>query len=124
MTSRARRRQAEKHGHKAERAAEVLRRGKGYQILDRRAKTPVGEIDLVVRRGNAIAFVEVKARSTHDVAIEAVTRHQARRIVDAAHFWIQQRPDLAAYDCRFDIITVSPYLWPRHVENAFDVNDV
>ncbi len=124
MTSRARRQRAEQHGHKAERAAEVLLRGKGYRILDRRAKTPVGEIDLVARRGNAIAFVEVKARPTHDQAIEAVNRHQARRIIDAARFWMQQQPELAACDCRFDIITVSPYLWPRHVENAFDANDV
>ena len=51
---------AYRHGLRAEIAAASLLLAKGYRILARRYKTPLGEIDLVVRRGSTIAFVEVK----------------------------------------------------------------
>jgi len=114
-----RRRKAERLGHWAEHAAAWLLRCKGYRIIARRARTPQGEIDLIAARGRVIAFVEVKARPSHDEALEAVTPRQARRIVDAAHAWLAGNDHGADHDCRFDIITVSPYLWPKHLANAF-----
>ena len=117
--ARERRRKAEKLGHLAEEAAAWLLRSKGYRILDQRVTTGQGEIDLIAKRGQVIAFVEVKARPTHDQALEAVTPRQAKRIVAAAQAWLAASAYDAAYDCRFDIITVTPYLWPQHLPNAF-----
>lgn len=57
---------------------------KGYRILARRFKTPVGEIDIVARRRGTLVFVEVKARKSLDDAAEALTARQQARIIDAA----------------------------------------
>ncbi|NNE22532.1 MAG: YraN family protein [Rhizobiales bacterium] len=117
-----RRRSAERFGHWAETAAAWLLRFKGYRIIARRARTPQGEIDLIAARGRVIAFVEVKARPSRDEALEAVTPRQAKRIVAAARAWLAGNGNGTERDCRFDIITVSPYLWPKHLANAFDEN--
>ena len=113
------RRQAFRRGHLAEAAAAWLLRCKGYRIVGRRVRTPMGEIDLIARRGSTIAFVEVKARPTRDVALEAVSPRQARRMVAAARYWLSLQPPATAGDWRFDIVVVSPYLLPRHLPNAF-----
>ncbi len=115
------RRQAFRRGHLAEAAAAWLLRCKGYRIVGRRVRTPMGEIDLIARRGGTLAFVEVKARPTRDVALEAVNPRQARRLVGAARYWLSLQPPATAgaADWRFDIVAVSPYLLPRHLPNAF-----
>ena len=74
---RADRRLAERRGRRAETLAAWYLRLKGYRILARRYRTPVGEIDLIVRRGRLVAFVEVKRRPTEAEAAEAVTRPAA-----------------------------------------------
>ena len=114
------RRRAFRRGHFAETAASWLLRCKGYRIVARRVRTPLGEIDIIARRGRTIAFVEVKERPTSEVALEAVSSRQARRLVGAARFWLAQRSGAAAEgDWRFDIVVVTPYLLPRHLPNAF-----
>jgi putative endonuclease len=87
----------------------------------RRVRTPLGEIDLIARRGGTTAFVEVKERPSADVALEAVSPRQARRLVGAARYWLSTRDPgaTAESDWRFDIVVVSPYLLPRHLPNAF-----
>jgi putative endonuclease len=118
------RRQAFRRGHLAEAAAAWLLRCKGYRIVGRRVRTPMGEIDLIARRGGTLAFVEVKARPSRDAALEAVSPRQARRLVAAARWWLSLQPPATASpqvngDWRFDIVVVSPYLLPRHLPNAF-----
>jgi putative endonuclease len=120
MPTSVERRQAFRRGHLAEGAAAWLLRCKGYRIVGRRVRTPMGEIDLIARRGRTVAFIEVKARPTRDVALEAVSPRQARRMVGAARWWLSlQPPPATAADWRFDIVVVSPYLLPRHLPNAF-----
>ncbi|MGE0212807.1 MAG: YraN family protein [Parvibaculaceae bacterium] len=116
------RRKAERRGHAAELAACWLLRAKGYRILARRVKTPMGEIDVIARRGPVTAFMEVKRRETHDGALIAIDRRQAARIVNAARQWTARNPQALEGSCRFDIVTVSPYLLPRHLPNAFDAD--
>src|SRR5919109_1553817 len=111
------RRAAERRGKRGEGWAAWLLRAKGYRILARRVRTPLGEIDIIARRGRVTAFIEVKARSTVDAALAAVTPWQARRIRDACRWWIAGR---AIDDCRFDFILVTPYQIPVHIENAFE----
>lgn len=114
-----RRRKAEVKGRQAEDAAAELLRGQGWEILGARVKTPLGEIDLIAARGEVTAFIEVKARLSRDAALYAVTPRQAKRIVAAANWWLAAHPEALATDCRFDIILVSPYQLPEHLENAF-----
>ena len=78
--SRAARRAAYGTGRRAEVLSTWLLRAKGYRVLARGYRVPVGEIDLIVRRGDVLVAVEVKARRRHEDALAAVTRRQRRRI--------------------------------------------
>ena len=116
----ARRRAAERRGRLAEMAAVVLLTLKGYRVLARRVRTPVGEIDMIARRGCVLAFVEVKARGAQDAAAEAVTLGQRRRIARAAAWWLARRPAFGDHVLRFDAVLVAPRRLPRHVAGAFE----
>ena len=110
---------AERRGHAAETVALIYLLCKGYRLLARRFKSPLGEVDLIMRRGDTTAFIEVKTRATHDAAILSVTPRQAKRISQAAGLWMARDKIAAQGFCRFDIIAVNAYLWPTHIENAF-----
>jgi putative endonuclease len=107
------RRLAEARGRWAEGVAALFLRLKGYRILARRAKTPVGEIDLVAARAGVLAFVEVNQ------GMWAVAPHQMRRITRAARYWLAGQPAFSGHDCRFDIIVVISYRMPLHLVDVF-----
>ena len=107
-------------GLSAESRAAAFLIAKGYRILARRFRTPVGEIDIVAGRRNTLVFVEVKARHTLDDAAEAVSGRNKQRIVAAAEFWLSQHPDDVMKDMRFDAVLVAPGKLPRHIPAAFD----
>src|ERR1700751_454209 len=92
-TPRPERQVAFRLGLSAETRAAALLLAKGYRIVARRWRSPVGEIDLVVRRGRLLVFVEVKARVRLAVAAEAVPERQRRRIVAAAEAWLASHAD-------------------------------
>jgi putative endonuclease len=117
------RRRAERRGRLAEVAALWCLRLKGYRLLAHRYKSPVGEIDLIMRRGQVTAFIEVKRRFSTDASVESVTAFQARRISAAARSWMGRDQIAARQFCRFDIVAISPYHWPQHIENAFYGDD-
>ena len=114
------RQEAEEKGRLAEIMALSLLRAKGYKLLARRYKSPSGEVDLIMRRGDVTAFIEVKARATHDEAVASVTTYQSRRIAAAASHWMTQDSLANNGPCRFDIVAVNSTLIPSHIENAFD----
>lgn len=114
------RRAAERRGRRAESLALLYLRAKGYRLLARRYRTPVGEIDLIVARGKVVAFVEVKARPTAAEAAEAVTPTAQRRIARAASAWLAKHPEAAERDLRLDVIVAVPWRLPRHIMAAFD----
>jgi putative endonuclease len=116
----AERRAAETRGRRAEVLVAWYLRLKGYRVLARRYKTPVGEIDLVVRRGRQIAFVEVKVRGTSDDGLFAVSAAGRRRIARAAQLWLATHPQAAGLNLRFDVVVAAPRRWPRHLTGAFD----
>src|SRR5690349_1311308 len=97
---------AEARGRSAETWAALALRLKGYRLLARRFKSGPGEIDLIMRRGNVTAFIEVKTRSDPELALESVTPRQARRIAAAARVWMARDRRAALGVCRFDIVTV------------------
>lgn len=119
-TRNAKRQAAFKLGVSAEGRAAVLLAAKGYRELARRWKSPVGEIDLVVRRGRMLVFVEVKARAKLDDAAWSVLPRQQRRIVAAAEAWLAAHPEHAGYDIRFDAVLVAPGRLPKHLVAAFE----
>ena len=107
-------------GINAERYAAFILKLKGYRILERRYKTPVGEIDLIARRGKTTAFIEVKARKDFIQAKESITAHQRRRIERAASLYMSKlkgNPHL-----RFDAILVSGWKL-KHLVNAWRVGE-
>lgn len=117
------RRQNEGRGRLAETIAIWWLRIKGYYIENHRVQTPMGEIDLIARRGRTLVFVEVKLRRTHDAGLRAVTRTQQRRIARAAEIAAQtiiaSKSPRSGVDIRFDVITLSPWSWPRHLIDAW-----
>ena len=115
----AERRGAERRGKSAELLCLWHLRLKGYRILARRYKTPAGEIDLIARRGDTLAAIEVKARADFDSASAAITRRQQQRIMRAIAYFLGGRPDLAMLAARFDVMLVAPRRWPRHLVDAW-----
>ena len=112
------RRRAEKSGRGAERLAAIILMLKGFSILARRFKAPTGEIDLIVRRGRLLVFVEVKARASLDAATDAVSATARRRIEAAAGAFLARHPDLAQMDMRYDIFAVAGWR-TRHIPDAW-----
>ena len=110
-------------GLSAESRAAAFLIAKGYRIVARRWRSPVGEIDIVARRRRTLIFVEVKARLPHDDAAEAVIVRQQRRIVAAAEAWLASHPGDINYEMRFDVVLVAPKSLPRHIQAAFDASN-
>src|ERR1700750_1952987 len=109
-------------GLSAESRAAAWLIAKGYRILAKRFRTPYGEIDLVARRRNLIAFIEVKARANLDDAAWAVTPRQQQRIINAAQAWLMAHPEHAEFELRFDAMLIAPKRLPRHLLAGFDAS--
>ena len=100
---------------------------KGYEALERNYRTRYGEIDLVVRRGGTLVFVEVKSRrgTGYGEPLEAVTpRKQERVRLMAEQYLAEKGPDFAESfeEMRFDAVGVLVGRRGRevkHVEDAF-----
>jgi putative endonuclease len=108
-------------GISAESRAAAYLVAKGYRILARRWRSPLGELDIVARRRKTLVFVEVKARDTLDNAAEAVTDRQRARIAACAEAWLATYPQPDILDMRYDAILVAPGKIPRHIPQAFGV---
>lgn len=129
MTARSGRRlerqRAYRRGRRAEWIAGCWLRLKGYRILARDYRCPVGEIDLIARRGALLVFVEVKRRDRLDTAAEAISQRQRRRVTRAAQAFLQAHPQLGHLDQRFDALLLAPVLerpwgpWLRHQKDAW-----
>jgi putative endonuclease len=109
-------------GISAESRAAALLIAKGFRILARRWRSPVGEIDIVARRRSLLVFVEVKARNNLDEAAESLQARQQRRIAAAAEAWLAAHGSDGFQDIRFDAILVAPGKLPRHIPAAFETN--
>lgn len=113
------RQRAERAGRRAEALAALYLRLKAYRILEQRFKTPVGEIDLIARRGKTLVFVEVKQRQGAEAEGVALAMVNTKRLVRAAEVYLMRHPECTGLDCRFDVIFLAPKRWPRHLMGAF-----
>jgi putative endonuclease len=96
---------------------------RGYAILGRGVVTGrgtgAGEIDIIARRGRLLAFVEVKARPTRDLAAYAISPQQCQRLSRAASAFLAHRGELADCAIRFDAMLVAPWKLPLHLIDAW-----
>jgi putative endonuclease len=106
-------------------AARHLQR-RGWRVLGRNVRVGRGELDIIARRGNVLAFVEVKARRSAACGApeDAVSAAKRRQVARLAELWLAARPWVlrGVADVRFDIIAVDATVAPpslRHLPGAF-----
>lgn len=117
---RAARRAAERRGRLAEVLGAALLMLKGYRILERRHRGPLGEIDLIAVRGNRLAFVEVKQRRSDAAARVAVDERQVARMADAAERWLWRHPHYRAHRIGLDTVVLGARCLPRHIPDSLN----
>jgi putative endonuclease len=97
-------------GPEAERRVRRHYRLRGWVVLDANARAGGNELDIVVRRGRRLVFVEVKARSGTGFGDpwEAVGLAKTRRVRHAAEAWLARRPELHGLEIGFEAVAVRP----------------
>ena len=110
--------EAERRGRKGEALAAWWLRLTGWRILAQRVKLPVGEVDLVARRGRTVAFVEVTWRRSEAALSSAIDAHRLRRVARAAEA-IAPKFVRAGDTMQIDVILIAPWRWPRRIANAW-----
>lgn len=103
-----------------EQAAEFLKR-EGCEILERNFRGRRGEIDLIVRDGRYLVFVEVKYRKNADSGFpeEAVDYRKQRIISRVAQEYLLKKRLSESTPCRFDVVAICGDR-VRHIKNAFE----
>lgn len=114
------RRAAYLFGLDAEYWAEILLRLKGYRVLARRFQGGGAEIDLIVRRGTTLVFVEVKARPSLEAALATITAPKLARIGRGARAFLAHLPAMPQ-TIRCDAILIAPGTLPRHIQSIGEI---
>jgi len=116
-------------GRAAEAAAAQHLRSEGWSLLGRNVRIGRGELDLIVRRGGVLAFVEVKARRSgqYGAPEDAVDGRKRRQVARLAEIWLAARPWAlhGVSDVRFDVVAVDAGVRPpavRHLPGAFTLD--
>lgn len=93
-------------GDAAEAAALAMLQARGLQLLARNAASRGGELDLVMREGATVVFVEVRYRATRRFGggAASVDAGKRRRLVHAARAFLAGHPQMADAPCRFDVV--------------------
>ena len=96
-------------GKSAETRAEEYLTQQGLSCLTRNYRCRVGEIDLVMRDGACLVFVEVRYRKNRNYggAIESITVSKQAKIKRAAEIYMQKHPKQNYQSCRFDVVAAS-----------------
>ena len=114
-----------KKGHLAEKIACLFLMLKGWRpiclnyIVGR--GTGAGEVDLIMKRGRTLIFVEVKYRSTLIQAMEAISVQNQIRVAHTSAVFLQKNPRFRNYQIRYDAVLMAPYRWPKHIPNAWSI---
>lgn len=110
-------------GSPYEEKASLFLKKAGYEILDRNWSCPMGELDIVARKGGTVAFVEVRQRTSaaYGLPSETVGRAKRGKIIKAAMAYIKARSPQAD-TFRFDFIGFGAGEEPEHIEDAFSAD--
>ncbi|MBC7944130.1 MAG: YraN family protein [Burkholderiales bacterium] len=109
-------------GAEAEHAAADFLKQQGLVLLEQNFRSRYGEIDLILRQGKTLVFVEVRLRSNPNFgsAAESITYAKQRKLVRTAQFFLAERGmNQQACSCRFDAVLFggAGISW---IQNAFD----
>jgi putative endonuclease len=116
-------------GDDAEAAACAFLQARGLQLVARNLNYRVGEIDLLMRDGGSLTFVEVRLRkpSAYGDGAQSVGPAKQRKLALAAQAWLAEHPAHARSPCRFDVVAVTPSpsgLQCEWIANAFTLDDL
>ena len=110
-------------GHFVEKVALLLLLLKGYIPLHLNyvtgRGTGAGEVDLIIKKGHTLVFVEVKKRKDLTTSAEAITRKNQQRIGRAAEVFLRNNPHYQNYTIRFDAVLFEKGFWPHHIPDAW-----
>jgi len=107
-----------KYGIMAEYISCIMLIIKGYNILARRHRNYLGEIDIIARKGKILVFIEVKARKKFSEFMNILTNRQRMRIESAAKVFLASNPRYQGFNIRFDMIILNGWL-PIHQKNMW-----
>ena len=93
---------------------------RGYHLAHTRWRSPAGEIDLILRFGAKVIFVEVKKSASFAKAAQRVSPRQKQRIYVSAEVFLETEPAGTLAEARFDVALVNGCGEIEIVENAFD----
>jgi putative endonuclease len=107
-------------GDRQEQRAEHYLTRQGLKLLARNYRCRHGEIDLIMRDGDALVFIEVRYRKNarFGSAAASVTTGKQRRIIRTAQHYLQHHPSGA--DCRFDVLAMTGSEHLEWLKNAFE----
>lgn len=105
-------------GKIAEAAAESYLTRQGLLAIDRNYRCRSGEIDLIMRDGKQLVFVEVRYRrnTQYGSPLESVDHRKQSRLVKAAEHYLQRH---GMTNCRFDVIGITGNQQIQWIQNAF-----
>ena len=83
--------------------------------------TGAGEVDLIMKRGKTLIFVEVKYRKSFIQAIEAITVQNQMRVSKSSAVFLKQNPKYQGYKIRYDAVLLTPHKLPKHIPNAWSI---
>ncbi|MEQ6204639.1 YraN family protein [Sulfitobacter sp. HNIBRBA2951] len=92
---------------------------RGFPLANQRWRGKGGEIDLIVRDGDGLIFVEVKQSRSFDRAAQRISRKQIQRIYNCAEEYLGTQPRGGLTDIRFDVALVNGHGETQIIENAF-----
>lgn len=115
-----------KNIHITEKIALFYLRLKGYHLIEKnftvKNGTGAGEIDLIMKKGKTIVFVEVKKRKTYILAAQAIDIQNQVRVVKSSGVFFQKYPQYKSYNARFDAVLFQDNsYWPKHLKSAWRV---
>ena len=96
---------------------------KGYRIISSRYSairgSQAGEIDIIAKHHRTIVFIEVKKRTSIDLAKEVIFSRQQKPIYHSAEIFLAKNKKYQNFNCRFDAICFDKYFRFTHIKNAW-----
>lgn len=97
-------------GQEGERAAEHYLHQQGLSTLARNYRCPLGELDLVMRDGDTLVFVEVRQRKSRHFGspLETISRSKQNKVIKAAQHYLNHHKIPGHQALRFDVVGLVP----------------